>query len=499
MKNDLVTLAIVPAIGGRVMQYDLDNHPSIFIDSAEFGKTYIPVQYGLHNFGGYKTWPSPQSRWPNTWPPPPTLDYGEYTSQIDSTSDDSVSVVVTSPIESWIASGIQFERKATMYRGTSRIKIEQSMSNQGTIDTNWGMWSIVQSIVHHSGETDYENFWVYFPINPHSIYGESGVQLPDGSSGSWKGEVAPGIYGVQYLPNDPNGKKIFADPHKGWIAYADLRDQVVSATTFDIFEGASYPDNARITVYASGSTAKYFEVEVKAPVVELTAGGGRNTFVENWWTAKVRAPILDVNSVGAIAEKLSYSATTQSVSGIYGVFHQGTVRVTFLNALGEVLTEGTSVQVSPLTEFHLQEIIDIPDSIKTIEIRVYDSQDTFVGILDSAEVSELVTGINTPHSNKPSEFHLIQNFPNPFNPSTTIAYDLLEQSSVKVMIYDLQGREIKTFSSVNKSAGYHEVSWDGTNGQGVSLSSGIYVYRVLATSLKDGKTIDKSAKMTLVK
>jgi hypothetical protein len=499
IQNDLITLATVPVIGGRIMQYDLGDHSSIFINPAELGKTYTPALNGYHNFGGYKTWPSPQSRWPGSWPPPATLDYGVYTAQIDSTSNDSVSVIVTSPVEKWIAAGIRFQRKATMYRGTSRVKIEQSMNNQGTTDTSWGMWSIVQSIVNHPGETDYENFWVYFPINPNSVYGNSGVQLPDSSSDAWKGEVAPGIYGVQYLPLDPYGKKIFADPHKGWIAYADLRDSVIYATTFDIFEGASYPDNARITVYASGSSATYFEVEVKSPVVRLVAGGDKYTFIENWWAAKVKGPIVDVNSVGAIAKKLSYYSATHSLSATYGVFYKGTARVAYIDTLGKILKEGLSVSVSPLTEFKFQDTVDVPDDAKTIEIRVYDTRDSLVGILDSANISELITGINTAGSNKPSKSHLMQNYPNPFNPSTTIAYELTDQSSVKVVIYDLRGREIKTFSSVNKSAGYHELSWDGTNNQDSSLSSGIYIYRVKAISLKDGKVFDKSGKMTLLK
>jgi hypothetical protein len=497
MQNNLITLATVPAIGGRVMQYDLGNHSSMYINPSELGKTYTPSNDGQwHNFGGYKTWPSPQSQWPGSWPPPYTLDRANYNFQIDSTSKDSVSVIVTSPVEQWIAPGLRYERKATMYKGSSRVKLEQTMRNEGTSAISWGMWSIMQAIVNHPGETDYQNFWVYFPINPNSVYGVSGVQLPDGSSNAWKGEVVPGVYGVQFYPSS---KKIYADPHKGWIAYADLRDSVVYATTFDIFEGAPYPDDARVTVYVNDATTRYLEVEVKAPVVELAAGGGEYTFVENWGTAKVRAPILDVNSVGAIAGKLSYNSETKTLSGIYGVFHIGTARVVCVGSLGNILEESAPLPVSPLAEFQLQEIVDIPDSAKTIEIRIYDSRDILVGILDSAEVLDLVTDIDALDSDRPLKFRLVQNFPNPFNPGTTIAYELPEQSSVKVIIYDLQGREINTFSFVNKSAGYHELLWDGKNNQGSSLSSGIYVYRIQATSLKDGKIFDESAKMTLLK
>jgi flagellar hook assembly protein FlgD len=98
-----------------------------------------------------------------------------------------------------------------------------------------------------------------------------------------------------------------------------------------------------------------------------------------------------------------------------------------------------------------------------------------------------------------TEYRLSQNFPNPFNPSTTIVYELPIKSSVKVIIYDLLGREIKLFSFAAQSAGHQKIVWDGTDHQGIPMSSGIYVYRLLAASQEDGKVFDKSAKMMLLK
>ena len=69
LQNGLITMATVPSIGGRVMQYDLGSIPSMMINSSLLGKTYTPAQNGYWNFGGYKTWPSPQSIWPSAWPP----------------------------------------------------------------------------------------------------------------------------------------------------------------------------------------------------------------------------------------------------------------------------------------------------------------------------------------------------------------------------------------------------------------------------------------------
>ncbi len=101
--------------------------------------------------------------------------------------------------------------------------------------------------------------------------------------------------------------------------------------------------------------------------------------------------------------------------------------------------------------------------------------------------------------NHPENFELYQNYPNPFNPSTTISYALPRPSSVEVSVYDIQGRQIKSYSFSSQSAGYQKVVWDGTNTLGNHVSSGIYIYRVKAASLVGGKKFEHSSKMVLMK
>jgi hypothetical protein len=118
--------------------------------------------------------------------------------------------------------------------------------------------------------------------------------------------------------------------------------------------------------------------------------------------------------------------------------------------------------------------------------------------IELIETEQIATSIAN-RENGPEYFQIYQNYPNPFNPSTTIAYSLPEKSSVEIKIFDVQGREIKSFILGAQSAGYQRVVWNGTNSQGSSLSSGVYIYRVRASSLAAGKTFDKSAKMMLLK
>jgi len=474
MQNGIVTIATVPAIGARVMQYDLGSLKSIMVNPSLFSKTYVPAENGIwYNFGGYKTWPSPQASWnAGGWPPPPTLDYGAYSITDTSRTNDSVSISVASQIEQWYAPDIQFVRRATMYSGTSRIKMEQTIVNHGTSDTAWGVWSIIQSIVNHPGKTDYQNFWSYFPLNPNSVFGSSGVGMPQGKCNAWKGEVVPGIYGVQF---DPDNNKVFADPESGWIAYADLSDSVVFARTFPVFDGMQYPDGgARVSVYvsspASSSAPAYMEVEVKGPLVDLAANGGQYTFTENWWAAKVRAPILDVDSVGAAGERLSYNTSTHVMSAAYGVFYKGTANLVFLDSQGNTVAEGQSHSVSPMEEFQLEEPITIPDSTKFVQVQVHDSTGSFMGILESKEISQLLTVINAKLPPATSQYRLSPNYPNPFNPGTVISFSCPTVTHGSLKIYDILGREVAQLASRNFPAGQHSYSWNPEN-----LASGVYI------------------------
>ncbi len=79
-----------------------------------------------------------------------------------------------------------------------------------------------------------------------------------------------------------------------------------------------------------------------------------------------------------------------------------------------------------------------------------------------------------------TSFKLHNNYPNPFNPETTLCYDLPEKSHVKIMIYDIMGREIKTLVNNGQSAGFKSVVWDATNNLGQPVSAGLYLYSLSA-------------------
>ncbi len=78
----------------------------------------------------------------------------------------------------------------------------------------------------------------------------------------------------------------------------------------------------------------------------------------------------------------------------------------------------------------------------------------------------------------PAQFALQDNYPNPFNPSTTIRYDIPNDAFINIVIYDITGREISRPISKQQSAGYHSTVWNGTNQKGETQAAGIYFYQI---------------------
>jgi len=94
-----------------------------------------------------------------------------------------------------------------------------------------------------------------------------------------------------------------------------------------------------------------------------------------------------------------------------------------------------------------------------------------------------ITGI----ASVPGNFELYQNYPNPFNPSTTIRYELPESASVKINVYNIQGRLIAQLVDEYQSAGTHHAYWNGTNINGSKCSSGIYIYEITTPGFRSQK------------
>jgi hypothetical protein len=391
LNNGLVTAAVVPDIGGRVMQYDLGDHPSIYVNPAEFGKVYTPSEDSpWYNYGGYKTWPAPQSYWlrgMGGWPPAPNLDFGRYMAKVERDTPDSVVLWTESSVETfakWNSIGLKLTRRYTLYHGTSRIRVEQGIINTGATHAIWGVWDITQSIVNHEGEQDWDNFWVYFPVRPNSAFGEKGfyVMGGDNKDGQWGHVPASDIRAVQYLHHTG---KVGADSDGGWVCYVDERDGYAYAKRFPYFPNQTYPDgNASVEIFTAGDDLPYLEVEVLSPLVNLVPQASY-TFTENWYAAKVDGPILNVNDAGATKWRLTAKKEGEYVrlEGAYGIFYVGTVRVVWKDTTGKTVSSGATYTVSPLKTFVLGEKILPPAGATKVDLEVYNEDGKLVSVLDS--------------------------------------------------------------------------------------------------------------------
>ena len=158
------------------------------------------------------------------------------------------------------------------------------------------------------------------------------------------------------------------------------------------------------------------------------------------------------------------------------------------------------MQITPISRPAKQQVInDRLAKIDTVSGKILIHQilqgDELVFDLDTYSRNESVIGISyefiDQHNNMissgsldydlnpiPASFALKDNYPNPFNPTTTIRYDLPTAALVNIVIYDITGREVARPLSTRKGAGYHSAIWNAKNFNGEHVAAGIYFYQI---------------------
>ena len=103
---------------------------------------------------------------------------------------------------------------------------------------------------------------------------------------------------------------------------------------------------------------------------------------------------------------------------------------------------------------------------------------TPTGYVVELPAAESALSLDELTSSVPTKFYVQQNYPNPFNPTTTIIYDLVNDSNLKITVYDLKGNLIKDIYDGFQKAGRSNAVWNATNNIGETVSSGIYLYKI---------------------
>ena len=141
-----------------------------------------------------------------------------------------------------------------------------------------------------------------------------------------------------------------------------------------------------------------------------------------------------------------------------------------LVALGQA-GRGRSVE-GLLAQLHFEPLY--PEAVGSFRIDQATVRDAFGQLVQPRQLAQIEARW------EPQVFALQPNYPNPFNPSTTIRYQLPELATVRLEIYDVLGQKVRTLVAGEQAAGHYKVAWDSRDKRGLSVAAGVYFYRLEA-------------------
>ena len=229
-------------------------------------------------------------------------------------------------------------------------------------------------------------------------------------------------------------------------------DVVITATDL---EGLFVNDTVHVMVNAVNDAPSAFELLQVDSLISITSENIATGMAHFEWTASS-----DVDG-----DDIQYTFGWVQPGAWYG---------------GDSITNATSIDMS------YQEVYDmITTQSDTTSwwwyVEATDGVDTTGASPDSLTIQwDISDMLSIDDDLMPLSFALHQNYPNPFNPTTTLQYDLPEDAQVKIMIYDLMGREVKTLVNNQQTAGFKSIIWNASNNLGQPVSAGMYLYRISA-------------------
>jgi len=155
-------------------------------------------------------------------------------------------------------------------------------------------------------------------------------------------------------------------------------------------------------------------------------------------------------------------------------------------SLGEIKVANTVTNAWEELTFDFSSHIGLLEAIGIDQIVVFPDFNlggrTQDNIIYFDNISFYSNSVGTDNRNEilPQRFTLHQNFSNPFNPSTTITYELAQDQKVNISIFDMLGRQVSRLVSSRQTAGYKSLQWNATNNSGQPISAGLYIYTIQA-------------------
>ena len=382
MQNGIIRLVAVPEIGGRVMAYDLGDLQLIYVDPYLAGKLFNAEENqgdgslaAWKNYGGDKTWPSPQGWDTNDqWhgPPDPVLDSGIY--QSTSGGDEhSTWIEMTSAQDP--RTGVQITRRFTIHTWSSQVDVMLTFSNISQKNIRWSIWDVTQldaSYRKPDGSLTYDSECsVTTRINPNSQF-ENGyyVMFGDKNNQQWQADRTRGLIEAKYRWEIG---KIGIDTDCGWAAFNHKNNGYAFTVSFPHFPNQEYPDNGvgvecwtvgrgKVANLDYEQTSIYLmEVEVLSPFYNFLPGEVKK-FDLTWGVCKVDGLILDVTPGGCTTSPFFAQKTGDKsiLSGSFGVYATGELLVHCLDEHGSIQAAFPLLAVSPEKAVSLNTEIDLP-------------------------------------------------------------------------------------------------------------------------------------------
>lgn len=312
-------------------------------------------------------------------------------------------------------------------------------------------------------------------------------------------------YTRSYWANEPPGKKVYADADgSGTIDAADLlpaglnygKTHQVTASSTDVGVVAARVDQRQLEPEAELSIAP-------VSLQSSSAGHARVPIVVNTTRpiygiafslkyrlegAGAQQPALrfvQADTSGAVLRNALIVSRASDAGGIVDIGMTKTSGTGFA---------GTGTLVNAWIDVPTENVAALCFEITNIEANDADGNGIRVAGTSCRVAMRSMAG----ELSVPTEYRLAQNYPNPFNPSTTIAFSVPEEARVTLKVFDLLGREVRTLAEGVMPPGEFNVTWDGRNGAGQVVESGVYFYRIMTTS-GSGKTFSQTHRMMLMK
>ncbi len=378
--------------------------------------------------------------------------------------------------------------------------------------------------MYSRGATD-QNGWVGYAHSPDN----ESIAYPDISSASnliWNAfsagtgvcstepEVANGqpLWGTKVLPigttdititkpGDGSAGRFYAD-FTGDGGAQFIKDELIAVVVTYLTDGAGDPANEATTIELNAVDASYF---YPSPALKYFASDCSGPSGEHGWHIMSNAgsfqylvdisgdipPEIDIYHVGvSTTEGLPDPIPPSTEIRVYAIANDqnpsggsdGVETLLLHWQLNSLTSSVTSSIMGKVYNFALGDYFywtRIPGQTNGTTVYWWVSAEDVAGnVSTTPKYSYLVGTVVSVDQINPNQFELLGNYPNPFNPTTTISYSQDEISHVSITVCNIRGQAVKNLFVGRVNPGKYAVSWDGTNQFGQAMPSGIYIYRL---------------------